>query len=97
MNKLTWHINDLMNHNRDGGMATQKSRQQTLTLAAKQLEELGFKHLRVTGLKTKHVTQLTEKWKADGLAAGTIKNRMAHIRWWAGTTEQPIKYLLMMS
>jgi hypothetical protein len=26
---------------------------------------------------------LVERWKADGLAVGTIKNRMAELRWWA--------------
>ena len=86
MDKLTWQLKDLLNHNRDGGRATQKSRQETLTLVAKQLKSLGFKFMQVNGLKAKHVTKLTEKWKTDGLANGTIKNRMAHIRWWAGKT-----------
>ncbi len=86
MDKLTWQLKNLLNHNRDGGRATQKSRQETLTLVAKQLKSLGFKFMNVNGLKAKHVIKLTEKWKADGLASGTIKNRMAHIRWWAGKT-----------
>ena len=86
MDKLTWQLKDLLNHNRDGGRATQKSRQETLTLVAKQLKSLGFKFMQVNGLKAKHVTKLCEKWKIDGLANGTIKNRMAHIRWWAEKT-----------
>jgi hypothetical protein len=24
-----------------------------------------------------------QRWQAEGLSAGTIKNRMAHLRWWA--------------
>jgi site-specific recombinase XerC len=86
MDKLTWQLKDLLHHNRDGGRATQKSRQETLMLVAKQLKALGFKFMNINGLKAKHVTKLTEKWKADGLANGTIKNRMAHIRWWARKT-----------
>jgi hypothetical protein len=34
-------------------------------------------------LKPKHVERLVERWKAEGLAVGTIKNRMAALRWWA--------------
>lgn len=34
-------------------------------------------------LKSKHVERLVEHWKASGLAVGTIKNRMAELRWWA--------------
>ncbi len=88
MSKLTWQLKNLLRHNRDGGRATQKTRQETLMLTSKQLNELGFVQLKVTGLKTKHITQLIEKWKADELATGTIKNRMSHIRWWAGKTNR---------
>src|SRR3546814_14428620 len=31
----------------------------------------------------KHVEALLQRWQAEGLSAGTIKNRMAHLRWWA--------------
>jgi hypothetical protein len=34
-------------------------------------------------LKPKHVQALVERWKAEGLSAGTIKNRMTELRWWA--------------
>lgn len=83
MDKLTWQLIELQKHNRDGSMATQKNRRETLTLAAKQLKQSGFNQMNVNALKGKHVTKLTQKWRADGLAAGTIKNRMAHLRWWA--------------
>jgi hypothetical protein len=26
---------------------------------------------------------LSQRWQAEGLSAGTLKNRMAHLRWWA--------------
>ncbi len=88
MSKLTWQLRNLLHHNRDGGRATQKARQEILILASKQLNELGFVQMKVTRLKTKNITQLIEKWKTDGLATGTIKNRMSHIRWWAGKTNR---------
>jgi len=34
-------------------------------------------------LKPKHVEALVKHWFVEGLAIGTIKNRMAVIRWWA--------------
>lgn len=34
-------------------------------------------------LKPKHVEALVARWKAESLSAGTIKNRMTELRWWA--------------
>jgi len=34
-------------------------------------------------LKPKHVEQLVERWLAEKLSAGTMKNRMTALRWWA--------------
>ncbi|WP_254616531.1 phage integrase N-terminal domain-containing protein [Burkholderia metallica] len=34
-------------------------------------------------LKSTHVNRLVERWQAEGLSACTLKNRMAHLRWWA--------------
>ena len=39
--------------------------------------------MRATSLKGKHVETLLQRWQAEGLSAGTLKNRMAHLRWWA--------------
>ncbi|CAM5255974.1 Integrase OS=Stutzerimonas stutzeri OX=316 GN=CXK99_20620 PE=4 SV=1 [Stutzerimonas stutzeri] len=68
---------------RDGSHATQADRQRSLTLAARQLREAGFRQMQATSLKGKHVEALLQRWQAEGLSAGTLKNRMAHLRWWA--------------
>ena len=47
------------------------------------LQALGFRRLRATGLKRKHVNALVAEWQRRGLAAGTMKNRMSALRWWA--------------
>jgi len=39
--------------------------------------------MRATSLKGKHVEALLQRWQTEGLSAGTLKNRMAHLRWWA--------------
>lgn len=74
---------DLLNHNRDGAYATKAARQAVLVRAAKDLRNAGFRDLTVNNLKTKHVSYMFDKWKAEGLAAATLKNRAAHFRWWA--------------
>lgn len=66
-----------------GSYATQRDRERMLDLVANQLHELGYRHLAAASLKPKHVEDLVERWQAEGLAVGTIKNRMAELRWWA--------------
>ena len=57
--------------------------------AADTLHELGFKGLRATGLRRKHVVALVREWKRQGRSIGTMKNRTAHIRWWAKRIGRP--------
>jgi hypothetical protein len=54
-----------------------------LDLIANQLHELGYKDMRAASLKPKHVEALVERWKAESVSPGTMKNRMASLRWWA--------------
>lgn len=69
--------------NKDGSFATQADRANILHAAARTLQKAGFQNLAATSLKPKHVDVLLKQWQADGLAVGTIKNRMAALRWWA--------------
>jgi hypothetical protein len=54
-----------------------------LTLVSRQLREAGFRRMSSTSLKRKHVEALLERWQAEGLSPGTLKNRLAALRWWA--------------
>ena len=83
MRELNYELKQLCLRNRDGGFATQYARERILTMVANQLHEMGFKDMRATSLKPKHVQALVERWKAEGLSAGTLKNRMTELRWWA--------------
>ena len=83
MRQLNYELKQLCHRNRDGSHGTQADRAHMLQLIADQLHEAGFKDLRATGLKPKHVAALTQRWQAESLNAGTIKNRMAQLRWWA--------------
>lgn len=73
----------LVERNRDGSYATQAARREVLAQAAHDLKDMGFRTLPATGLKPKHVIALVKRWQVSGIAVGTMKNRMSHVRWWA--------------
>ena len=83
MKDLNYERKKLCPRHRDGSYATQHARERLLTLVPNQLVEMGFKDMKATSLKPKHVTALVERWKAESLAVGTIKVRMSVLRWWA--------------
>lgn len=83
MRDLNYELKQLCHRNHDGSFATQSDRRRILDLIANQLHELGYKDMHATSLKPKHVEALAERWKAELLSPGTIKNRMTTLRWWA--------------
>ncbi|MDE0205659.1 MAG: integrase domain-containing protein [Candidatus Tectomicrobia bacterium] len=50
-------------------------------MMANQLGDMGFMRLKAKNLKEKHAVALIERWKGEGLSAGTLKNRMGVLRW----------------
>jgi len=89
MHDLNYELKRLCARNRDGSFATQVNRERILTLIANQLREMGFVNMHVQSLKPKHVEALVQGWLAEGLSAGTLKNRMAALRWWAEKIGKP--------
>ena len=83
MRNLNYELKQLCHRNRDGSYATQADRWRMLDLIANQLHELGYKDMHATSLKPKHVEALVARWKAEAMSPGTMKNRMAILRWWA--------------
>lgn len=83
MRDLNYQLKGLCARNRDGSYASQAARERNLSLIADQLHELGFRNLKVTGLKPKHVTSLLDHWNKQKLSISTVKNRLSNIRWWA--------------
>jgi len=80
---LNYQLKQLCHRNRDGSYATQAKRMHHLMLIADQLYDLGFRGMKPRSLKQKHVDALVKDWLRQELATGTIKNRMAVLRWWA--------------
>jgi len=83
MDDLTYTLRQLCQRNRDGSHATQSDRMRVLTLMARQLREAGFRQMTAASLNGKHVQTLIGRWQRENLSAGTIKNRLSHLRWWA--------------
>lgn len=83
MDDLTYTLRQLCQRNRDGSYTTQADRIRSLSLAARQLREAGFRQMKASSLKGKHVQALLDRWQGEGLSSGTIKNRLSHLRWWA--------------
>ena len=81
MRDLNHDFKELCRHNRDGSYATQADRGHIRDLVADQLHAMGHRGLRAQGLKPKHEEKLVGHWLAEELSPGTIKNRMATLRW----------------
>ena len=72
--KLTWR-------HRENSYNTQRARRAIVRMMADQLGDMGFLRLKAKNLKEKHAMALIERWKGEGLSAGTLKNRMGVVRW----------------
>ena len=83
MRDLNYQLKLLCRRNRDGSHATQRDRERILSRIADQLQDLGFRGMNTRSLKPKHIEALVGQWQQEGLSAGTLKNRMAALRWWA--------------
>ena len=84
MRDLNYQLKKLGRNNRDGSLGTQAKRAYLLSQIANQLHQLGFTGMSARSLRPKHVQALVTHWQRQRIAVGTIKNRMAAIRWWAG-------------
>ena len=89
MRQLNFDLKTLQARHREGAFLTRRDRSYALNQAADMLHALGFRRLRATGLKRKHVNALVAEWQRRGLATGTVKNRMSHLRWWAEHVGRP--------
>lgn len=82
---LEFELQELCDKNREGSHATQANRRAMLSLFATQIAANGYniKNMSAYDLKGRYVNKLIQQWRKDGVSTGTIKNRMAVLRWWA--------------
>lgn len=83
MQDLVWSMLGLIKENHCSSYASQGSRYDRLKQAANVLAIKNPKLTDVKNIKTKHIDQLIQGWLDKGLKAGTIKNRVADLRWLA--------------
>jgi site-specific recombinase XerC len=83
MRDLNYQLKLLCKHSHEGSFETRVGRERQLSAIANQLHDLGFRQLKATSLKEKHVHALVDQWLQQNLSPGTIKNRMSCLRWWA--------------
>ena len=83
MRDLNYQLKMLCSHSHEGSFETRVGRERQLSAIANQLHELGFRQLKATSLKQKHVQALVDHWLGQESPPGTIKNRMSCLRWWA--------------
>ena len=72
MRQLNFDLKTLQARQRGGAFSTRRDRSYALDQAANLLHALGFRRLRATGLKRKHVNALVAEWQRRGLATGTV-------------------------
>ncbi len=89
MRQLNYDLKTLLAENPERGHVTRRDRAYILDQAANLLHELGFRRLRGRGLRRKHVNAVVREWKRQGLSVGTLKNRMAALRWWGKRIGRP--------
>jgi hypothetical protein len=88
MRDLNYQLKQLCHQCREGSYGTQSKREWMLSLMANQLHELGYRKMTPRSLKPKHIEALLKRWREQNLSIGTIKNRMAVIRWWANKVDK---------
>ncbi len=90
MRDLNYQLKQLTRQHKEDAFSTRTDRAKHLQLIANQLHEMGFRQMRVTSLREKHVIALVQRWQTEGLSDGSIKNRMASLRWWADKINKPV-------
>lgn len=82
MDALAYDLKNLARAAGEGSFTTRAQPARGLLLIARELHGLGYQLPGAASLKPKHIAALVGDWKARGLSAGTLKNRMAWVRWW---------------
>ncbi len=83
MKDLVWSMSRLINSQPEGSFTTQTDRYARLNQAIKILAAKNPKLTDIKNIKTKHIDSLVNGWLSENLSTGTIKNRVADLRWLA--------------
>jgi site-specific recombinase XerD len=87
--RLQHSIHIVLTRNREGSENTKADRRGMLMRFAEDLVKLGYGLNHVQGLKQKHIQAIVSSWQEKKLSTGTIKNRLAAIRYLAEKLNKP--------
>ena len=68
MRDLNYQLKLMCKHSHEGSFETRVGRERQLSAIANQLHDLGFRQLKATSLKQKHVQALVNHWLAQHLS-----------------------------
>jgi len=83
MNKLKFDMKNMWRRMSYGAFATRDTKLHLFYVIADALVAIGFRNLRLSGLKPKHVEALLDYFQDEEYAVGSIKNLMTCVRQWA--------------
>lgn len=82
-------MKELTRRHGEGSQWTQAGRHRTLQAIGRELQAEGYQLRHARNLKPRHVTALLDRWKKDGIAHATIRNRLGNLRWLAEKIGKP--------
>ncbi|KMO12798.1 integrase [Methylobacterium indicum] len=88
MDPLAMDLKQMGLNNGGGAFHTRVQRTRGFVLIARELRAMGHVLPSARSIKEIHVQKLVAKWKADGLATGTIKNRLSWMRTWSANVRK---------
>lgn len=83
MDALAFDLKTIALGSGEGSYLTRTQRHRGLQLVARELRALGYRLPGAGSLKPRHIEALVGHWKQSRLSAGTLKNRMGWLRFWA--------------
>lgn len=80
---LQYSIWQILKRSHEGSHNTRADRNKILSKFAEDLIKTGNRLRHINGLKPKHIASVVERWQREGLTSGTLKNRLAALRFLA--------------
>ena len=80
MRDLNYQLKMLCKHSHEGSFKTRVGRERQLSAIANQLHDLGFRQLRTTSLKQKHVQTLVDLWLKYTSPTGLLLKESRSVR-----------------
>src|ERR1700722_9262949 len=87
--QLKRSLYNALKRDHQGSFATRFDRRGILMRSLEEIVDLGFKISNIDQIKQKHIQALVTDWQRKKLSIGTIKNRLAALRYLADTLQKP--------